>query len=246
MGEARALQLRLTAGLLASAARLVPIPFLDDLLREKALQLLVSRTLLAHDRTYGSKRVASLYGDPHGCLHGCLLAVVLLPIKLLIYPFRKVLIWILAAKYLAKDLCEAVLLGRVLEKCLAEGRLAEGTEPASLASEADRVRQAFDNAITGTDLRLLRGVLRQAVRSVAGLPRAAWHGLRSLRRRGGEDADPAADLSAADRAKVEAGTERIRAALETPEARAYLERFDATFRENLAVLEQRAGSRPGS
>ncbi len=241
MSETTATQLRIVCGLLASAARFVPVPFLDDLLRERALQLLVSRTLRAHGRTYGSSKVSPLYGDENGCLHGCLLFLVLLPIKLILYPVRKILAWVMAVKHLARDLSEAVLLGRTLDRCLVAGRLAQGSDPAALRAEAERVRMAFASALAGTDLRLMRGALTTALRSVSGLPRAALSALRKLRTKG-EDADPTAGVSASDEAKLEEGASRIESALSTPEMRAFLERFDATFEENLKILEQRAAS----
>jgi hypothetical protein len=239
--SASSMQLRLVCGLLASAARLVPVPFLDDLLREKALHLMVSRTIKAHGRTYRSSSVAPLYGDERGCLHGCLMFLVLLPIKLILYPFRKILTYVLAAKHLAADLSEAILLGRVLDRSLEDGRLANGSDPAALRAEAEKIRAAFANALAGTDLKLLRGVVTTALRSVSGLPRAAFHAVRKLRKRDVE-ADPTEGLSSEDRAKVEAGARKVESALETPEVRAYLERFDERFAENLRVLETRGSN----
>ncbi len=236
-----ATQLRLVCGLLASAARLVPVPFLDDVLRGKALQLLVSRTLRAHGRTYGSAHVAPLYGDEGGCLSGCLLSLVLLPIKLILYPVRKILAWVMAVKHLARDLSEAVLLGRTLERCLSAGRLAEASGAEDLRAEAARIRMAFASALAGSYLRLMRGTLTTALRSVSGLPRAALHALRRLRGKG-DEADPTAGLSSADKRKVEEGAARVSAALETDEMRAFLERFDATFEENLRILEERGAA----
>lgn len=238
--EGTALTMRSTCGLLASAARLVPVPLLDDLLREKALHLLVSRTLKAHGRTYASSRVAPLYGDPRGCLHGCLVFLALLPVKLIIYPIRKIITWVMAAKNLARDLSEAILLGRVLDDLLAEGRLADGADAGALRTESERIRVAFDNAIQGTDMQLLRAVLQKALGSVQGLPRAVLRGLRRLRGSSADDGDPTAGLSAEDRATMRAGTDRIASALSTPEMQVWLEAFDARFRENLRVLEARA------
>lgn len=232
-------QLRVVCGLLASAARFVPVPLLDDLLREKALQILVSRALKASGRTYGSAAVAPLYaGGGSGCLEGCLLFVLLLPLKLILYPVRKIMVWVSAAKNLSADLSEAILLGRALDRCLARGRLAEGTPSPELRVEAQRIRAAFANALRGSDLRLLRGVLTATVRSVSGLPRAALHALRGLRKRS-EGADPTEGLSSADREKVNEGAERIESALETPEMQAFLAEFDRTFDENLAILDAR-------
>lgn len=231
------MELRVVCGLLASAARLVPIPFLDDILRERATQLLVSRTLKAHGRKYASMFVAPLYGDDKGCLHGCLLTLVLLPIKLILYPIRKVLTWILAAKHLATDVTDAVLLGRTLQRCLEAGRLAGDADTPKLRAEAALIKQAFTNAAAGTDLGFMRGVLGAALKSVSGLPGAAWRALRSLRKKGD---DPELGLEGSEKQKVEAGASKVAAALDTEEMRAYLAKFDARFDENLRILEDRA------
>lgn len=235
----RDLTLRLVCGLLASAARLVPIPFLDDVLRERALQLLVSRTLRARGRTYGSAKVAPLYGDTRGCVEGCVIFALLFPIRLLLFPIRKVVVWILAVKYLATDLSEAILLGRALDVVLASGRLPQGAAPEALHAEALRVRRAFQSALAGTDLHLLSSALRGALRSVAGLPRAAVGALRKLRAKKGEDADPTEGLTGAQKQAVDAGASKIQGVLETPEIAALLARFDARFTENLDVLDAR-------
>ena len=96
-------------------------------------------------------------------------------------------------------------------------------------------------ASAGTDLTLIRGVLTTALRSVSGLPSAAMRALRGIRSRP-DDADPTASLSSADKATVEAGAARVSSALETPEMRAFLTRFDQTFDENLRVLDERASA----
>ena len=240
-----AMQLRLVCGLLASAARFVPVPFLDDLLREKALQLMVSRTLRERGRTYGSKAVAPLYADEAGCLSGCLMFFVMLPVKLILFPIRTILAIGMSVKNLARDLSEAVLLGRVLDRVLAADRLPMGAAPEALHADAARIRLAFANASAGTDLTLLRGTLTTALRSVSGLPRAALRAVRGLRAQP-EGADPTKGLSSEDKAKVEKGADRILSALETPEMQAFLERFDRTFDENLRLLDERGAGAPSA
>jgi hypothetical protein len=125
---------------------------------------------------------------------------------------------------------------------LTDGRLASD-DPAELRAEADLLRQAFANALAGSDLRLMRGALLRALRSVSGLPRAAYHALRGLRTRS-EDADPVGSLAEGDRAKMEEGVRRVESALESEEMRAFLAQFDATFDENLRILEGRAIAGP--
>lgn len=217
---------------------MVPVPFLDDVLRARALQLLVSRTLRAHGRTYGSAKVAPLYGDTRGLVEGCAVFVVLLPIRLLLFPVRKFLAWVMAVKHLARDFAESLLLGRALDAALAAGRLPEGADASALRAEADLVRRAFENALAGIDVALLGSVLRRSLRSVAGLPRAAIAAVQRLRRRD-DAADPGAELSGAQQRAVDEGTSRLRAVLDTPEIAAMLARFDAKLAENLAVLDER-------
>jgi len=226
---------RLVFGLLASAARLVPIPFLDDVLRDTAARLMVRRILRSRGRTYPTSRVEPLYTDRSGCLTGCFV----FGFKLMLFPLRKIVTWVLAAKYLARDLSEAILLGRVLDRMLDAGRL-QGPDEAALLAESDRIKTAWENAVRGTDMKLLQGIVWRALRSVEGLPRAAMHALRRLRG-GGEDADPTEGLSASDRAKVDEGAAKIEGALADPQVQAFLEAFDARFDENLRVLEARVG-----
>ena len=233
-----ALTLRLTCGLLASAARFVPVPLLDDALRAKAIHLLVARTLSQHQRTYATKGVAPLWSDGSGCLSGCLLGALQLFSKLLVWPFRKLLGWVLAAKYLAYDLSETVLLGRTLDRLLEGGALSMASDAEALGLEASQIRAAFDNALAGTDMKLLRGVLAAAVRSVRGLPRAALAALRRVR-------DPNApvptdELPAAQRSTIAEGAAKVEAALSTPDMLEFLAAFDARFDENLAILVARA------
>src|SRR3712207_5877624 len=48
-------------GIAAAAARFVPVPMLDDVVRERAAPVAVSRPLRAHGRTYSSDLVEPLW-----------------------------------------------------------------------------------------------------------------------------------------------------------------------------------------
>ncbi len=226
---------RLVLGLLASAARFVPVPFLDDILREKATHLMVSRALKAHGRSYSSKKVQPLYSDNEGFVVGCML----FGVKLLLFPFRKLVSWVLALKYLAQDVTTAVLLGRALDRVLSEGRLA-GASDEELGREADMIRRAFDNAVRGTDMALLQGVVRRALGSVSGLPRAALAALRGMRR--SPEDRPTEAMPGTAKAKVDEGASKVSSALEAPEVKELLTTFDARFEENLKILAARAAT----
>lgn len=237
----RALHVRVLCALLAAAARLVPVPLVDDWLRERVTRYMVGRTLGAHERTYPTTSVAPLYAEERGCLEGCLVFLVWLPVKLVLYPLRKALAWGLAARGLSQDLTLMLLLGRSLDRCLSQGMLRQGPE-GDLRAEARMIRLAYDNAARGFDTSFLRQSLGGAASSVKGLPAAAVRTLRSLfRRRGETQADVQTDLEVpeADRETVERGIGAIEAALDDPQVQSALARFDRTFDDNLAVLHRR-------
>ena len=235
--EKTALHVRVLCALLAAAARLVPVPLVDDWLRERVTRYMVGRTLGTHGRSFPTTAVAPLYSDERGCMEGCLVFLVWLPIKLVLYPLRKVVAWVLAARGLSQDLTLMLLLGRTLDRCLAAGML-RGGAPGELRAEARTIRQAYDNAARGFDTSFLRESLGRAAASVKGLPAAAVRTLRSMFRR---RRDPSVDVEvpAADRETMDRGVGAIEAALERPEVQSALERFDRTFDDNLAVLRQR-------
>ena len=87
----------------------------------------------------------------------------------------------------------------------------------------------------GTDMKLLRGVLRRALGSVAGLPRAAMHAVRNL----GRKREPTDGLSTREQAAVDQGADRIEGVLQDPEIQAFPQAFDARFEEHLRALAAR-------
>lgn len=239
MSVGSSLHLRVTCALLSSAARLVPVPLVDDWLRDRIARFMIARTIASHGRSYPVTWVAPLYEGEGGCVQGCLAALFWLPIKLLLLPIRKLVAYATAAHGLSKDLTLMLLLGRTLDRCLAAGML-RASSHGELAHEARIIRMAYDNAATGFDTRVLNSAIGSAVASVKGLPRAAARALRrAFRRRGGTDDAAPIDLPEEERRVVEQGVERIEQTLERPDVAAALARFDRTFDENLAVLQQR-------
>lgn len=233
------LHLRVTCALLASAARLVPVPLVDDWLRDRIARFMVARTLAAHERSYPVTWVAPLYEGEGGCVQGCLAALFWLPIKLLLLPIRKVIAYLGAARGLSQDLTLMLLLGRTLDRCLSAGMLRAGSH-GELAHEARVIRMAYDNAARGFDTRVLSSAIGSAVGSVKGLPGAAARALRRAfrRQKGGDEAEEI-DLPEEERRVVEEGVDRIEETLERPEVAEALARFDRTFDENLAILKHR-------
>lgn len=214
----------------AAAARFIPLPFLDDLVKENATRVAVIRTLQTHGRTYPSGHVQPLYGSLDGCAVGCLKFVLMLPVKLLLYPVRKFIAIFGAVRGVPTDLMRVLLLGRTVHRCLERGLLS-GEERAGLEREALRIRIAFDRAIEGMNLRLLTSALSDGLTGIKGLSAAA---ISFARRSFGRDAVPEqSDLDPED-GRVEEGAQQVEAVLDRPEVEALMAEFDARFDALLA------------
>ena len=226
--------LLVVCALLSSAARFVPVPFLDDILRERIRQYLVSRLLRGSGRSFGSARVGALWKDAGGCASGCLALAWKIPLKLILFPIRKIIAIVSAVQGFARDVTESLLFGRALDRALARGLLPEGASDAELASQSVLVKSAFDRAVQGADTALVGGALAEALRGVKGLPKAALRTARSLVR-SEAPADPEAAASAEDRQVVEQGAGAVEAALERADVARALADFDARFDAGLGA-----------
>jgi hypothetical protein len=155
-----------------------------------------------------------------------------LPLKLLLFPIRKIMAWLGAIRTLAADLSMMLLLGRALDRTLTRGML---SEPDTLEQQAKHIRLAYEGAADGFDLSLLRRHLARALGKVSGLVAAAARAARRLFRRGAPD-DVKVELGS-ERETVEAGASQVEAVLNDPEVIALIERFDSEFDRRLLALE---------
>jgi hypothetical protein len=226
-----ALRTRILAGILYAAARLIPVPLVDDLTREQIVRWMVRGTLPAGIPEDAARPLWS--GE--GCLPGCLGRIAMLPITLLLFPFRKLLAVILGVRWMSRDLAEMLLLGRVLDHALAVGLLAEGRPSGELAAQSREIRTAFDVALRGTDTRLLSAILGAALGPIRGIVRGALGVLRRLRRSRSEKPS----LEDGDPPVLEESVGRIERVLIQPEVRAFVAEFDRRVLENLEVLAAR-------
>jgi hypothetical protein len=231
-----ALHRRLVAGVLYAAARFVPVPIVDDLVRERIARWMVAGIVPA---SMPQDATRDLWADRSGCMPGCLGWLARLPITLLLFPIRKVLAVVLGVRWVARDLAEMLLLGRVIDHALASGLLSESRSREELAVQSLEVRQAFDAAMRGTDTSLLVALLSTALGPIRALVAAAVRTLRTLRRTRAEEPAP----EGADRQVIEESVGRVESMLAQPEAKKFLAAFDARVVENLDVLARRRAER---
>ena len=231
--------LRTTCAILYAAARYVPVPFLDDLLREQITAYLVKRTLTDQNRRLAPHTMRPLYASDSGCLHGCLAQAFWIPIKLLLFPIRKVLNILLSARWVTRDIAETLLFARALDHGIAADLLRDGADDDAQLARSRELRQAFDVALKGTDTHLLTSLLAAGLGPLRGMITSALRSLRSMRQKKSVEPDVEQTPELADRRA------RIAAVLARPEVVAFLREFDTRFRENLAVLAaRREGTAP--
>ncbi len=205
-------------GIAAGAARFLPVPLLDDVVRRRAAQLAVVRTLRAHGRTYPSDLVEALWAEPDDARSGLRGRLRSVPTKLLLFPVRKYTVVFGAVRGVPHDVARVVLLARTVDRRLERGEL---SSPDRLPDEASRLRRAVDEAIDGMDLQLLTAALTDGLSRSRGLTTAAVAFVRRRLATADPDADVPTDGPLAE------GAAGVTEALRRPEVSALLDRFDA-------------------
>jgi hypothetical protein len=213
-------------GIAFAAARFIPVPIVDDVVRDRAWRFTVQRTLKAHGRTYDEDVLAPVTEHEQGS--GTLRRMLSVPRRILLFPVRKYVAIFGAVRGVPNDVMRVVLLGRTAHRVLAQGRLPNGASPEELRAEAAAVRQAYEEAAKYQDFRLLRGALADGLSQGRGLTRAAVAFARDSFAR-----DERPDLHPGGR--VQEGAEQVEAALQRPDVVEQLEEFDRRFDEKLAV-----------
>ncbi|MFI7589820.1 hypothetical protein ACIB24_22345 [Spongisporangium articulatum] len=219
-------------GIVVAAARFVPVPLVDDLVRDRATRLAVSRTLKAHGRGYGVSQIEPVYGGAEGTAHQVRRYVASIPRRVLLFPVRKYVALFGSVKGVPSDVLATVLLARTLHRHLARGGLPEAAPEKAREAEARRLRRAYDAALEELDLKVLTGALGESLSRGRDLTGAAVKAARRLVRR--EDDDPVDD----DRT-VGAAAEGVAGVLSRHELAPAVAEFDARVDARYAELPER-------
>lgn len=217
---------RVFAALVYAAGRFVPVPLVDDMVRARVAMWVVGRV----GATLHRSAIAALGDDGGAFWGGCLGALLKLPLKLLLFPVRKVMALVFGVRHLVRDVLEVLLLARVVEQALADGTLRPDVPEEAQRAAALRLRGVFNQAFAGTDLSVLRAALTALRVPLWQVVSTALPRLRALRR----GAAPAEALSlASGAAPLQSESDRIARALEAPEVQAALRAFDARVADAL-------------
>jgi hypothetical protein len=210
-------------GIAAAAARFVPVPMLDDVVRERALQLAVSRTLREHGRDYSSDLLEPLWDDT-GSGGGMGRRLKAVGMRILLFPIRKYAAIFGAVRGVPNDVMRVVLVARTVDRRLAGGGL---TDTGAVPDQARQIRRAVDTAIDGMDLRLLTAALSDGLSQGKELSGAAVAYARKLVR-------PGSDPDLKPGGAVGAGAQQVAEVLDRPDVAELLGDFDARVDRALA------------
>jgi hypothetical protein len=213
-------------GIAAAAARFVPVPLLDDVIRGRAVQVAVSRTLRAHGRGYPAAQLEPLWTERAVRGFGRHLRAAVLRVAL--WPVRKYRAIFGAVRGVPQDIVHVLLLARTVDRRLARGELAD-SDPRRLGDQSRNIRRAFDEAMRGMDLRLLDAALADTLSHSRGLTSAAVAYARRWFTR------PDTQPGLAPEGAVGAGTQRVTDVLGRPEIAELLDQFDARVNTALAA-----------
>ncbi|HEX2805089.1 MAG TPA: hypothetical protein VHN80_02835 [Kineosporiaceae bacterium] len=234
----------------AAASRFIPVPLLDDLVKERATRTAVSRTWQAHGRPPADPVIRLLAGDSSGGVRGWLRSASRVPLAVMLYPWRKVTRIVTSVHGVTSDLVGVLLLARSVDRCLTAGWFTS-SDPETLRQNAQLVRRAHDQAVAGVDLRLLEHSIGMGLRQVSGLQaQAQRYARRAFGRpagqgRPGQLADGAAPPPRTQtEAGVETGVREVEAVLDRPEVTDLLSTLDRRFDTALASLAGTRSARP--
>jgi hypothetical protein len=220
---------RLLYALLFSAGRFVPVPFVDDLLREQVALYMVQKAVLSKGKSIPRSHLVPLASPAGGACRGAWGSRSRSLSRSFSFPFGRSSRGCWGVRHFTRDVVEIVVLGRLVERAIDRGELDGAKSEATQRAECLVLRQALDAALAGTDLSILGATLRAALGPLRGVMLAGLSALRVMRRSGAE-APPAPD------ATLSGGTSRLERAFDRPEVRKLIEEIEQRLDGHLSRL----------
>lgn len=215
------------AGIVAAGARFIPLPFVDELVQSRCRRFVIHQTLVAHQSTLTTEDLASFHSTSGGCLAGCLGMMMRAPLKLLLFPIRKIVTIFTSVRGVPLEIMRTVLLGRTLDRYLQSGQLDElSSGKGELALRLLQMRTAFDIAFAQMDWRAVRAAVKDALGTVDHWKDAAVAGARQIF--DGKD-DDVEQLET--RPAIQASAEQVEKVLQRSETLTLFAEFDRRFDE---------------
>lgn len=216
------------AGIVASATRFIPVPFVDDVVRNQCRRFVVERTLSVHNASDSVAQWKPYYSSGGGCVSGCLGALAKAPLKLLLFPIRKIFAVMTSIRGVPLEIVRTVLLGRTLDRVLRHEPLSDELSPAPpsrlTARDAELMRVAFEETFARMDFQVVHAAMSDALRGVRGWKASAIASAKRVAEtKDGDDKELPADEA------VESGASRVQAVLDRPATLELFAEFDRRF-----------------
>ncbi|EMI53303.1 hypothetical protein [Rhodopirellula sallentina] len=214
------------AGIVSASSRFIPVPFIDDLVREQCRRFVVSRTLHANEPTenVSLETLRPYYSSSDGCLTGCLGTLAKAPLKIILFPIRKVVAVVTSVRGVPLEIVKMVLLGRTLNRQLRDS-------PKKINNAyAMRMRMAFEDSFSGMDFRMVKAAMNDALSHVSGWKSSAMETARQAVARQDEAREP---INAPK--EVETGAQKVQEVLDRPEFADLFTEFDKRFDQRMIV-----------
>ncbi|MFG0288769.1 MAG: hypothetical protein ACF8CQ_11360 [Rhodopirellula sp. JB044] len=214
------------AGIVSASSRFIPVPFIDDLVREQCRRFVVSRTLHANTpaENISLETLQPYYSTSDGCLAGCLGTLAKAPLKILLFPIRKIIAVVTSVRGVPLEIMKMVLLGRTLNRQLRD-------RPEEIDNAyAMRMRVAFEESFSGMDFRVVKAAMNDALSHVSGWKSSAMETARQSVARQDQSREP---INAPK--EVEAGAQKVQEVLDRPEFATLFSEFDKRFDQRMNV-----------
>lgn len=216
----------IVAGIVSASARFIPIPFVDDVVRDQCRRYVVSRTLSANGSDIAISELKPFYASGGGgCLAGCIGTLAKAPVKLLLFPVRKIMALVTSVRGVPMEVMRMVLLGRTLDRYLRERNVF------ATVDRATKMRTAFDDSFARMDFRVVRAAIADALSSISGWKSAAIKSAEGIAGPKDAEKDGLNETEA-----VAIGANQIEEVLQRPETLRLFAEFDQRFDETLAQL----------
>lgn len=184
---------------------------------------MVSQTLAAYGREDLLAELESQFVSQGGCLAGCLAMATKAPVKLLLFPLRKVISIVTSVRGVPLEIIRTVLLGRTLQRYLERDAL----DP----TQAEKMRIAFDESFARMDMRVVRAAMADALASVDGWKASAMQTAKEAADRP-QKRDPQLTVGA----PVDSGASAVEEVLDRPDTLKLFAEFDQRFDRRLTEL----------
>lgn len=186
------------------------------MVRGQCRRFVVTKTLEAHPTQTRLQDLKPYYSESGGCLSGCLGFLAKAPLKLILFPIRKIIAVVTSVRGVPLEITRTVLLGRTLQRRLDVGPID--------APDAERMRLAFDSAFSGMDFRVIRASLSDAVQSVSGWKSAAMDVAKEV-----AEEPPDSSKTIQSNAPIEQSAANVQQVLEQPATLKLFQEFDSRF-----------------